>query len=154
MAAVQKACLGLQDGCGVDVNIMLFLLWTASQNRRLPGDQVRGLIDKVRIWQADVVAPIRNLRRRLKGDAPLLDKGSVELFRTKVKALELESERLQQEAMFAVASTLRTEPAKSVDEAARANIAAYEAAIGRPLDATAVDTLVDALRRWASGETS
>ena len=146
MAAVQEACLALQDGCGVDVNVILFLLWSASQGRRLPHDQVAALTDKVRVWQADVVAPIRSLRRRLKSDPPLLDKGSAELFRTKIKAIELESERLQQEAMFALAETLRAEPASSVEEAARANIAAYQAVIGRPLDTAAVDTLVDALR--------
>lgn len=154
MAAVQEACLSLQDRCGVDVNIVLFLLWTASQRRRLPTDQVKALTDKVRAWQADVVATLRSLRRRLKSDPPLLDKGSAELFRTKIKAIELEAERLQQEAMFALAETLRAEPANSVEEAARASLAAYQAAIGRPLDAAAVDTLVDALRRRMSGATA
>jgi uncharacterized protein (TIGR02444 family) len=154
MAAVQEACLALQDDCGVDVNIILFLLWTASQSRRLPPDQVAALIDKVRLWQADVVAPIRSLRRRLKSNPPLLDQGSAELFRTKIKAIELESERLQQEAMFTLAETLRAEPASSAEEAARANIAAYQATIGRPFEAAAVDTLIDALCRRTFGEAS
>ena len=122
--------------------------------RDSPVGKLPALTEKVRAWQADVVAPLRSLRRRLKSDPPLLDKGSAELFRTKIKAIELEAERLQQEAMFALADTLRAEPANSVEEAARDNIAAYQAAIGRPLDAAAVDTLVDALRRRMSGETT
>ena len=142
---VSEACLELQDKCGVDVNVVLFLLWLASQKRQLGADQVKRLADKVRPWQMDVIGPIRALRRRLKTDAPLLDKGAAELFRTKIKAIELESERLQQEAMYALAADLGAEPASSAATAARASIAAYQDALGRPLTAAAVDTLIGAL---------
>jgi uncharacterized protein (TIGR02444 family) len=144
-AGVSEACLELQDNCGVDVNVVLFLLWMASQQRQVDADAVKRLADKVRPWQADVIGPIRTLRRRLKGDAPLLDKGSAELFRTKIKAVELESERLQQEAMYALASGIASEPAASVAAAARASIAAYQQALGRALTPAAVDTLIGAL---------
>jgi hypothetical protein len=79
----------------------------------------------------------------------LIDKGSAELFRTKIKAIELEAERLQQEAMFAL--DLRSEPAGSVVEAARAHVAAYEDVIGRPFDAAAIATLIDALSERSAG---
>jgi len=144
-AGVSEACLELQDKCGVDVNVVLFLLWLASQKRQLGTDQVKRLADKVRPWQTDVIGPIRALRRRLKSDAPLLDTGSAELFRTKIKAIELESERLQQEAMYALAADLAAEPAPSAEAAARASIAAYQDVLGRPLMAAAVDTLIGAL---------
>ncbi len=144
-AGVSEACLELQDNCGVDVNVVLFLLWMASQKRQLAADQVRRLADKVRPWQMDVIGPIRALRRRLKTDAPLLDKGPAELFRTKIKAIELESERLQQEAMYALAADLAAAPAPSPAAAARTSIAAYQEALGRPLTPAAVDTLIGAL---------
>jgi len=144
-AGVSEACLELQDRCGVDVNVVLFLLWMASQKRVVPPDQVKRLADKVRPWQTDVIGPIRSLRRMLKSDAPLLDKGSAELFRTKIKAVELESERLQQEAMYALADGLKAESAPSVEAAARANVAAYERAVGRPFTKAAVDTMIAAL---------
>jgi uncharacterized protein (TIGR02444 family) len=144
-AGVSEACLELQDNCGVDVNVVLFLLWMASQRRQVGADAVKRLADKVRPWQADVIGPIRTLRRRLKGDAPLLDKGSAELFRTKIKAVELESERLQQEAMYALASGIALEPAASVAAGERASIAAYQQALGRALTPAAVDTLIGAL---------
>ena len=110
-AGVSEACLELQDNCGVDVNVVLFLLWLATQKRQVAETEVRRIAEKVRPWQADVIAPIRALRRKLKGDAPLLDKGAAELFRTKIKAVELRSERLQQEAMCALAGSLKSEPA-------------------------------------------
>ncbi|HEY1545383.1 MAG TPA: TIGR02444 family protein [Xanthobacteraceae bacterium] len=144
-AGVSAACLELQDNCGVDVNVVLFLLWMASQKRQLAADQVKRLADKVRPWQTDVIGPIRALRRRLKTGAPLLDKGSADLFRTKIKAIELESERFQQEAMYALAADLAAEPSPSATAAARANIAAYQDALGRPLTTAAVDTLIGAL---------
>ncbi|HLH88685.1 MAG TPA: TIGR02444 family protein [Xanthobacteraceae bacterium] len=146
-AGVSEACLELQDNCGVDVNVVLFLLWMASSQQRQVGtDEVRRLADKVRPWQVDVIGPIRTLRRRLKSDAPLLDKGSAELFRTRIKAVELESERLQQEAMYALASGIASEAAPSTTAAARASITAYQQALGRPLTPTAIDTLIGALK--------
>src|ERR1700730_14047921 len=90
-AGVSEACLELQDNCGVDVNVVLFLLWMASQKRVVPSDQVKRLADKVRPWQTDVIGPIRSLRRMLKSDAPLLDKGAAELFRTQIKEGEAEA---------------------------------------------------------------
>lgn len=145
-AGVSEACLELQDNCGVDVNVVLFLLWMASQQRQVGADEVKRLADKVRPWQVDVIGPIRTLRRRLKSDAPLLDKGSAELFRTRIKAVELESERLQQEAMYALANGIAAQAAPSANAAARASIAAYQQALGRPLTPAAVDTLIGALK--------
>src|SRR5262249_2369431 len=131
-AGVSEACLELQDNCGVDVNVVLFLLWLASQRKSVPAGEVEAIADKVRPWQIEVIGPIRALRRKLKTDAPLLDKGNAELFRTKIKAIELESERLQQEAMAALAAGLKSDTAASPEAAARASIAAYQGVIGRP----------------------
>ena len=145
-AGVSEACLELQDNCGVDVNVVLLLLWLASQKRRLAADQIKVVADKVKPWQVDVIGPIRGLRRRLKTDAPLLDKGSAELFRTRIKAIELEAERLQQEAMYAMAAGLTSDAAPSAEAAARASIEAYQGVVGRPFTTAAVDTLIAALK--------
>jgi uncharacterized protein (TIGR02444 family) len=145
-AGVSEACLELQDNCGVDVNVMLFLLWQASLKRQLSAVQVKALAEKVGPWQIDVISPIRGLRRMLKGNAPLLDKGSAELFRTRIKAIELEAERLQQEAMCAMATGMTAETAASVEAAARASLAAYESVAVNPFTPAAVDTLIAALK--------
>ncbi len=40
---VATACLALQDECGVDVNLMLFLLWLAANGRQLSVDNIKEL---------------------------------------------------------------------------------------------------------------
>src|SRR5262249_29851992 len=92
---VPEACLALQDRHGVDVNLVLACLWAAASGR--------GALDRARIaalradsepWQRDVVAPLRAVRRRLKdGPGPA--------FRERLKALELEAERLEQQRLGA-----------------------------------------------------
>jgi uncharacterized protein (TIGR02444 family) len=142
---VADACIALQDGCGVDVNILLFLLWLATACRRVPLAAAQELCAKAAAWRDDVVAPLRTLRRRLKDGSMLVERGAAELFRTKIKAIELESERLQQEAMFALAARLVTENAATTEDAARANIAAYEHALARTFAADTVRVLLGAL---------
>jgi uncharacterized protein (TIGR02444 family) len=142
---VADACIALQDGCGVDVNILLFLLWLATARRRIPSAAARELCAKAAAWRDDVVAPLRTLRRRLKDGSTLVERGAAELFRTRIKAIELESERLQQEAMFALAARLVTENAATTEAAARANIAAYEHELARTFAAETVRVLLGAL---------
>ena len=145
-AGVSEACLELEDNCEVDVNVVLFLLWQATQKRQFAEVQVKALAEKLGPWQIDVIGPIRELRRMLKGNALLPDKGAAELFRTKIKAIELEAERLQQEAMYAMAPGMKSEAAPSTEAAARASIAAYESVTGSPFTPAAVDTLIAALK--------
>jgi uncharacterized protein (TIGR02444 family) len=143
--AVADACIALQDGCGVDVNILLFMLWLATARRRVPVATAQDVCARAAAWHDDVVAPLRMLRRRLKDGSTLVERGAAELFRTRIKAAELESERLQQEAMFALTAGLVTEDAATVEAAARANIAAYEHALARTFAPQAVGVLLSAL---------
>jgi uncharacterized protein (TIGR02444 family) len=142
---VADACIALQDGCGVDVNILLFLLWLAAARRCVSLAAAQDVCARAAAWRDDVVAPLRTLRRRLKDGSSLVERGAAELFRTRIKAIELESERLQQESMFALAPGLATENASTVATAARANVAAYEQALGRTFAPGAVNVLLGAL---------
>jgi uncharacterized protein (TIGR02444 family) len=142
---VAEACIALQDGCGVDVNLTLFLLWLAAGQRRIGGAEVEALLAKAGPWRDEVVVPLRALRRRLKGGAPLVEPNVAEFFRTRIKAVELEAERLQQEALFALAPSLATAAEPSVERAARGNLVAYERAAGRTFTPAAVDVLVAAM---------
>jgi uncharacterized protein (TIGR02444 family) len=123
---VAEACIGLQDECGVDVNLLLFLLWQASLSRRLHAADVTELRARTRAWNQEVIVPLRALRRELKSGSALIEGGAAEAFRTKVKGLELEAERLQQQAMFDLAPTVPGVPAGSTQDAAAANVAALE----------------------------
>ena len=142
---VADACIALQDGCGVDVNILLFFLWLALARRCVPSAAAAAVCAKVAPWRDDVVVPLRTLRRRLKEGSSLVERGAAELFRTRIKAIELESERLQQESMFALAAGLATENASKVEAAARANVAAYEQVSARTFAPGPVNVLLAAL---------
>jgi len=96
-SGVSDACIALQDDCGVDVNLLLFLFWLAADGQLLSADEVKKLDEKVRDWRNLTVIPIRDARRKLKGAPTLVDPTKQEAFRTMVKAVELDAERLQQE---------------------------------------------------------
>jgi uncharacterized protein (TIGR02444 family) len=142
---VADACIALQDGASVDVNVLLFLLWLATAKRQVSPATAQAVCAKAGAWRDDVVVPLRTLRRKLKEGSSLVERGTAELFRTRIKAVELESERLQQEALFALAAGLASEVAPSIDAAARANVAAYEQVMGRDFTPDAVKTLLAAL---------
>ena len=142
---VAAACIQLQDEAGVDVNLLLFLLWNASLQRRFSTTDVVAADQHVAMWRQATVVPLRALRRALKSTPKLVEPGASEVFRTKVKGLELEAERLQQQALydFAQSATLG-KPAASADEAARENIAAYEKICAREFPKPAVGVVLDA----------
>ena len=129
-AGVSEACIVLQDEYGIDVNLLLFLFWLASDDRKLSAEEVKMLDDNVRDWRNLTIIPIRDVRRKLKGAPTLVEAGTQEAFRNKVKAVELDAERLQQEALYAFAKSgpLGTEAPAPV--AAIANVAAYESVLG------------------------
>jgi len=142
---VADACIALQDGCSVDVNVLLFFLWLATARRCVSPVTAKALCVKVGPWHDDVVVPLRTLRRRLKNGPPLVERNAAQLLRTRIKAVELESERLQQEAMFALADDLATERAPTVEAAARVNVAAYEQVSSSTFASADVDVLIVAL---------
>ena len=148
---VADACIALQDGCGVDVNILLFLLWLATTKRRVPPGVAQAVCAQAAAWRDDVVVPLRTLRRKLKDGSALVAHATAELFRTKIKAVELEAERLQQEALFGLAAGLSTEPAQTVEAAARANVAAYEHVVGHTFAEQPVQVLIATLLAHGPG---
>jgi len=142
---VAEACIRLQDEAGVDVNLFFFLLWNASLKRRLSASDVEAIDRHVAGWRQSAVIPLRDVRRALKSASRLIDPATSEVFRTKVKGLELEAERLQQEALYAFAqSAALGEPAASAEEAARANIAAYQSLSAARFPPAAVAAVLDA----------
>jgi uncharacterized protein (TIGR02444 family) len=145
---VAEACLTLQEGSGVDVNLLLFLLWHAVERRRLASADVERLEGKVAPWRDMTVVPLRTIRRALKLPPALVEPGTAEAFRTRIKAVELEAERLQQEAMFgSLGDGLLGETVPTVMEAAEANIAAYQGLCATGFAGPAVDTLLAAMGR-------
>jgi uncharacterized protein (TIGR02444 family) len=141
---VSDACIALQDDCGVDVNLLLFLFWLASDGQMVAPSEVKRLDDKVRDWRNLTIIPIRDTRRKLKGAATLVEAGKQEALRNKVKAVELEAERLQQEALYAFTQSRRLGKLAGPSAAARAHVAAYENLLSASFPKTAVDVLLGA----------
>jgi uncharacterized protein (TIGR02444 family) len=144
---VADACIALQEESGVDVNLLMFLLWNATRRRTFLPDQVDWIESKISAWRESAVIPLRSVRRALKVSTLLVPAPAAEAFRTKIKAVELEAERLQQEAMYDLEPHVPSgEEAPSTADAASASIAAYETTLEAQFPASAVDTILAAFR--------
>jgi uncharacterized protein (TIGR02444 family) len=151
--AVADACIALQEQAGVDVNLLLFLLWQAARSRTLSEQEVEQLEAAIRPWREATVIPLRGVRRALKSPPDLVAPAVAEQFRTKIKAVELEAERLQQEAMYALTGGGPIgSDAGSREEAARSNFAAYQAMCRKQFPERAVDTLLTAFSALEHGQ--
>jgi hypothetical protein len=81
----------------------------------------------VGVWRNTAVVPLREIRRALKSPQKILSPDTTTVFRNRIKAAELEAERLQQEAMYALSQSRPFGEEKCPPvEAARANVAAYQ----------------------------
>src|SRR5216684_1534893 len=90
---VADACIALQDECGVDVNVLLFFLWLAADKRLVPAPNARAVCEQAALWHDDVVAPLRAVRRKLKGGSTLIERNTAELFRTRIAAVVANAQR-------------------------------------------------------------
>jgi uncharacterized protein (TIGR02444 family) len=146
---VAAACIELQDQAGVDVNLLLFLLWNATLKKTLSTGAIEDLDRRIGPWRSRAVIPLRELRRALKSPPPVVNPGAAEAVRTRIKAAELEAERLQQQTMYELAPSLPFEPAGSPLDAARRNVAAYGSLGSGALPPAAVDTILQAFAKLA-----
>src|SRR5205823_3322356 len=152
-SGVADAFLALQEGSGVDVNLLLYLLWQALQGHTFAADEVASLEKDIAPWREATVIPLRAMRRALKEPPGLVAGATAQVFRNKIKAIELEAERLQQEAMYGLAQPRSAgRPALPTEQAARANVAAYQTFLRTSLPAQAVGTLLENLVAMNKGE--
>ena len=141
---VADACIALQDEAGVDVNVLFFLLWNATQERAYSREDIAEIERRIGAWREMTVVPLRAVRRALKSPPPALAPDVAEAFRTRIKAVELEAERLQQEALFEMAKAGDLGGAAAAPaEAARKSVAAYEATL-RPFPKAPTETILAA----------
>lgn len=90
---VGEACLHLQDAAGQNVPLLLWAAWAARTGRSPDADTLEAACDIARAWQETAIAPLRSVRRALKGRNPDLEDADREAVRAQVKAVELEAER-------------------------------------------------------------
>ena len=127
---VSAACLVLQDEAGVDVNLLLFLLFLAEHQRRVDAGDIARLDAGVSAWREQVVKRLRDLRRALKPGIAEIPGTVSETFRGQIKRLELDSERIEQATLERFSAEAIGASAPSRVAAAEVNFAAYEAQLG------------------------
>lgn len=92
---VQELCLELQEQADANVNLLLFALWLAAENRQFLPDTI--LADETYCaWHQQVVLPLRQVRYATK-----LLQGRAELYES-LKKDELEAERVEQNRLVAL----------------------------------------------------
>jgi uncharacterized protein (TIGR02444 family) len=138
---VGEACLALQDRHGCDVNTILFAAWMgAVRGEKLSQPDMAEAIASVQSWRDEIVRPLRAIRRRLKSGPPTPNEVTEQL-RTRIKAVELESERIELKQLEAFASK-RASRADEPSEASRENLmSAVHLFKGGELDAEAIELI-------------
>lgn len=148
---VPAACIALQDGRGVDVNLMLFGLWLAEQGRAVSAGDLAQADAAVADWRAQAVVAIRGARRFLRTPPSAFDATAAAALRERVKAVELESERLQQEALFALRPVAEWGRACAAAEAGENNLDSCAAFYGAPFEAEPRAALLGAFHARLAG---
>lgn len=94
---VAPACLALQDGLGLDVNLLLFCCFAAAEGAPPLGrDALRAADAAAAPWRTGVIEPLRAVRRTMKADFAGVDPAWRESVRKDIQAAELECERIVQ----------------------------------------------------------
>jgi uncharacterized protein (TIGR02444 family) len=93
---VAEACLTLQNEAGLDVMLMLMATFAAVRHRNLLTPvEIEALDEACRPWREQIVRRLRAIRTELKTGPKPAPGEATEPFRAKIKALELEAEKLE-----------------------------------------------------------
>ena len=115
-SGVPDACLTLQNSHGLDVNLVLFCSWLATDSRCLAGAEVEEAIAVSNAWRQKMISPLRALRTEMKewpseeSVSAFSRRTDFEELRNKVKAVELEAERWQQQMLTSLVG--RSQPSE------------------------------------------
>jgi len=145
---VAPACIELQDDAGVDVNLLFLFIFLAEAGRSVARVDVARIDAAIAPWRNEVVRPLRAARRALKNSPGV---SGAETLRSEVKRIELEAERLQQEALFVMFPAASIGVAAPRAQAARANLAAYAQYLGSVPQAP-LDVVLQAVINMATDE--
>jgi uncharacterized protein (TIGR02444 family) len=99
-AGVAEACLRLQTEAGVDVVLLLSIVFACvRRGLLLTASDVQDLDALCRPWREQVVLPLRALRTTLKSGPLPAPNAATEPLRSQVRASELMAERLQNDLL-------------------------------------------------------
>ncbi|CAN5382122.1 TIGR02444 family protein [soil metagenome] len=117
---VEAICLQLQDVNGQNVPLLLWAAWCAGSGRRPDVDTLEAACDTARAWQTAAIAPLRAVRRTLKGKILDIDEAARLAVREQVKAVELAAERGLLNDLEALAPPASARPRPALDGLAEA----------------------------------
>ena len=92
---VEQACLALQNGYQIDVNLLLYCCWAGDNKVKLSSDNIQQLIVAAHPWQS-IIKPLRDSRRLLKNEVMALDNGLAVETGNNLKEMELNAEHMAQ----------------------------------------------------------
>jgi uncharacterized protein (TIGR02444 family) len=126
---VSGACLDLQERRGCDVNVLLFCCWLGASGRpTLSADRLQAILAEIAPWQAEVVKPLRQVRRLLKNMPP----EAVDATRRRVADAELAAEHAEQLTLVGLHAPPadRDRPLEKRLRAAIGNLGVYAVCLG------------------------
>ena len=125
---VPPACLALQEGCGIDVNMVLLCCWAGEIGAGHLGLQnIRQALGAINGWHFDVVRGLRTVRNHLKSGFRGFEDEAVQELRKSILKIELDSEHMEQDRLANAVSLTPdsdTLPEQIASDAA-ANLADY-----------------------------
>ena len=136
---VAEACLDLQERRGCDVNVLLFCCWLGASGRpTLSAERLRAILKVSDVWQAEIVKPLRQVRRLLK-DRPWSETlpETVDAARRRVADAELAAEHAEQLKLAGLYNPPadRDRPVEKRLRAAVGNLGVYAVCLGVVPDA-------------------
>ncbi|MGI9330038.1 MAG: TIGR02444 family protein [Gammaproteobacteria bacterium] len=135
---VKEACLELQDRFGLDVNLLLFAVWSAVAGPgRLDAERFRDCLRLTEAWQAEMIQPLRSLRRSCQVELPAAQGADTAALGDRLQAAELAAERLELDLLAGwAAEQMGRRADEEIGASAASNLVAYLAAAGvAPADA-------------------
>lgn len=99
-AELAQACLWLQDHKNLNVNVLLYCCWLGFQGIALSQAELQQISIDIAVWETTYVQSLRTQRKKLKQwKGP--EKAAVLQHRQKLKELELDAERVEQQMIVA-----------------------------------------------------
>jgi len=125
---VQQQCLQLQEDAGANVNVVLFALWLASENRLFDHDLVLHHAEFL-CWHEQVIVPLRQARFGVK------QSGLSDSLYKAVKQSELDAERVEQDILYSLLPQFSVASGElSLQQLAVWNLRAYLQMLSLPED--------------------
>ncbi len=124
---VAPLLLSLQDRHALSINLLLWSLWCAERFEEPQAIVIRKAVDLTKSWSADIVAPLRAVRRALKAPPPQAAADGAATLRKRLTEDERAAEQIEQGMLEALAVANLTPSADQSGTVGRARrtLAAY-----------------------------